>query len=150
MAAEITRLSPGTRRRRTLGRGGSVARLIAASLCLWLFTGTAAAADLSSEDTRELEEHLLRLGFDPGPVDGLADAQTAAAIEGYQSFAALRVDGVASSALLEELRGVTESLGTNAESAVAVTATDDESGTTSQSGGSAFNNLEGLDPMRIA
>ena len=50
-------------------------------------------------------------------VDGIADAQTSAAIEGYQSFAALRVDGVASSALLEELRGVTESLGTDAESA---------------------------------
>ena len=129
-------------------------RLIAASLCLWLVAGMAAAAELSSEDTRELEGLLVRLGFDPGPVDGIADAQTSAAIEGYQSFAALRVDGVASSALLEELRGVTESLGTDAGSApseatppsatavtaavtAAETATDDGSGTASQSGGSA-------------
>ncbi len=110
-----------------------------------------ASADLSREDTRELEELLVRLGMDPGPVDGIADAQTAAAIEDYQSFAALRVDGVASSALLEELRGVTESLGTNAESAPseatppsAVAATDDESGTTSQSGESAAPPPSGL------
>ena len=54
---------------------------------------------------------MARLGFDPGPVDGIADAETASAIEGYQSFAALRVDGVPSAALLQELRGVTESLG---------------------------------------
>jgi len=136
-------------------------RLIAASLCLWLVAGMAAAAELSSEDTRELEGLLVRLGFDPGPVDGIADAQTSAAIEGYQSFAALRVDGVASSALLEELRGVTESLGTDAGSApseatppsatavtaavtAAETATDDGSGTASQSGGSAAPPPAGL------
>lgn len=60
---------------------------------------------------QELEQLLVRLGFNPGLVDGVADTRTSAAIESYQEFAALRVDGVASPALLEELRGVAESLG---------------------------------------
>ena len=92
-----------------------------------MFAGSPASADLSSDDLRELESLLVLLGFDPGPVDGIADAQTADAIKAYQSFAALRVDGVASPALLEELRGVTQSLGTvedraPAEAAPAATA----------------------------
>ena len=128
-------------------------RLIAASLCLCLSAGMAASAELSSEDARELEELLVRLGFNPGPVDGVADARTEAAIEDYQSFAALRVDGVASPALLEELRGVAKSLGVSVErspaeaappSSVEVAATNDESRTTSQSGESAAPPPPGL------
>jgi hypothetical protein len=95
-----------------------VVRAVAAGLGLWLFAGTA-AADLSRDDLRELEELLARLGFDPGPVDGIADTQTAIAIRGYQSFAALKADGKASPALLAELRGVTDSLETVEDSAPA-------------------------------
>lgn len=79
-------------------------------LGLWLVGGPAAAAQLSPEEIEELEGLLAVLGFDPGPVDGIADDRTATAIRGYQSFAALRVDGEASPALLEELRGVSNSL----------------------------------------
>jgi len=116
-------------------------RAIAAGLCLCLLTGSPAVAELPEKELRELEEHLARLGFDPGPVDGVADAQTVAAIEGYQSFAALRVDGLASAALLEELRGVTQSLGAADEGSPgepaptapdAVTAAADDNGVTRQ------------------
>jgi peptidoglycan hydrolase-like protein with peptidoglycan-binding domain len=110
-------------------------------LGLWLCAGPAAAADLSREEVRELEGHLAFLGFDPGPIDGVADWRTELAIRGYQSFAALHVDGVASPALLEELRGVAGSLeetdqNAPAESAPVAdagpTAPDDESSRTSQ------------------
>ncbi len=118
-------------------------RVIAAGLCLWLLAGSPAAADLSQDEIRELENHLVLLGFDPGPVDGIADAATSRAIEAYQSFAALRVDGVASLALLEELRGVTQSLGKIEDkaaeeappaAAVGTAAPDDESAGTGQPG----------------
>jgi peptidoglycan hydrolase-like protein with peptidoglycan-binding domain len=110
LATEITRESIAPRRRRALRRGGWAARAIAAGLGLWLVAGPAAADDLSPAEIEELEGLLAVLGFDPGPVDGIADDRTATAIRSYQSFAALRVDGVASPALLEELRGVSASL----------------------------------------
>ncbi len=84
---------------------GLVAGLIAGPMA-----GPATAAELTQDEVRELEGLLASLGFDPGPIDGIADGKTATAIETYQSFAALRVDGEASPALLEELRGVTQSL----------------------------------------
>lgn len=87
-----------------------------------LAAAPAFAAELDGDQLTELERLLVRLGFDPGPVDGVADGATASAIEGYQSFAALRVDGVASLALLEELRGVVESLEAPAEEDVPETA----------------------------
>jgi peptidoglycan hydrolase-like protein with peptidoglycan-binding domain len=92
------------------GRRQWAARALAAGLGCWLLAASPVLAELSRDDLRELEEQLSLLGFDPGPVDGVADAQTATAIKAYQSFAALRVDGVASEALLEELRGVTQTL----------------------------------------
>ena len=101
MAAEVAKRTPKLRRSVTT---------LAAGLCLALVATPAFAAELDGDQLTELERLLVRLGFDPGPVDGVADGATASAIEGYQSFAALRVDGVASLALLEELRGVVESL----------------------------------------
>ncbi len=77
--------------------------------CLWLMAAPAVAA-LSKNEIRELEDLLARIGFDPGPVDGVLDAQTRAAIKVYQDFAALPVTGQESRGLLDELRGVTESL----------------------------------------
>ncbi len=87
-----------------------IPRGVAVGVCLWLIAAPALAA-LSKNEMRELEGHLASLGFDPGPVDGVLDAQTRAAIKGYQDFAALPVTGGASWGLLAELREVTEILG---------------------------------------
>jgi tetratricopeptide (TPR) repeat protein len=84
-------------------------RGIVVGVCLWLIAAPA-LADLSTSEVRELENLLARLGFHPGPVDGVMDDQTTTAIEDYQDFATLPVTGRASRGLLDELRGVTESL----------------------------------------
>ena len=86
-----------------------VLRGLTLGVCLWLVAAPPLAA-LNKNEVRELENLLARLGFDPGPVDGVLDAQTRTAIKGYQDFAALPVTGRASWSLLDELRGVTESL----------------------------------------
>ncbi len=87
----------------------TVLRGLVVGVCLWLIIAPAQAA-LGKNEIRELEDLLDHLGFDPGPVDGVLDAQTRTAIKGYQDFAALPVTGRASRGLLDELRGVTESL----------------------------------------
>ncbi len=87
-----------------------VLRGLAVGLCLWFIAAPALAA-LSNNEIRELEDLLAQLGFDPGPVDGVLDAQTRTAIKGYQNLAALPVTGQASGDLLDEVRSVTESLG---------------------------------------
>ena len=84
-------------------------RGLVVGVCLWLIAAPALAA-LSKNEFRELEDLLARLGFDPGPVDGVMDEQTGTAIKDYQDFATLPVTGQASRSLLDELRGVTESL----------------------------------------
>ncbi len=84
-------------------------RGLVVGVCLWLIAATALAA-LSKNEFRELEDLLTRLGFDPGPVDGVMDEQTGTAIKDYQDFATLPVTGQASRSLLDELRSVTESL----------------------------------------
>ncbi len=85
-------------------------RGLAVGVCLWLIAAPVLAA-FGKNEIRELEDFLAGLGFDPGPVDGVLDAQTRTAIKGYQDFAALPVTGQASWSLLDELRGVTEILG---------------------------------------
>ncbi len=87
----------------------TVLRGLVVGVCLWLIAAPAQAA-LGKNEIRELEVLLAHLGFDPGPVDGVLDVQTRTAIKGYQDFAALPVTGQASRDLLDELRGVTESL----------------------------------------
>jgi peptidoglycan hydrolase-like protein with peptidoglycan-binding domain len=59
---------------------------------------------ISQSDVREIERRLDRRAYHPGPVDGIADAQTASAIRAYQTDADLPVTGRASKALLEHLR----------------------------------------------
>ena len=59
---------------------------------------------VSQRDIREIERRLSRRAYRPGPVDGLADTQTASAIRAYQTDANLPVTGRASMALLEHLR----------------------------------------------
>ncbi len=61
---------------------------------------------LTDVELRELETLLRDLGFDPGPVDGVIDDTTLAAISRYQDFASLPGDPEANQTLLAELRGV--------------------------------------------
>ncbi len=91
-------------------RSAMALRGLAVGVCLWLIAAPAMAA-LNKNEIRELEDHLAHLGFDPGPVDGVLDEQTRAAIKGYQDLAGLPVTGRASGGLLAELREVTEILG---------------------------------------
>ncbi len=121
--------------------------MTAAGLCLWLVAAApASAAELTRAETRELEQLLVRLGFNPGLVDGVADARTTAAIEAYQGFAALRVDGMASRALLDELRGVAQSLGVAVTSIPAATASPGDTAETSDADGEAAETDETAEP----
>ncbi|NIA68809.1 hypothetical protein HBA54_09420 [Pelagibius litoralis] len=72
------------------------------------FLAPQALADngLAQSDLLEFENLLRDLGFDPGPVDGIVDAATLAAIGRYQDFASLPGDPEPNKALLAELRGV--------------------------------------------
>jgi hypothetical protein len=61
-----------------------------------------------SDDTMILEtkQLLLKLDFQPGPMNGTLDPATIAAIEAYQEAAGLPIDGQPSQALLDDLRSV--------------------------------------------
>jgi len=59
---------------------------------------------ISQRDVREIERRLKRRAYEPGPVDGVADTQTAAGIRAYQADADLPVTGRPSLALLAHLR----------------------------------------------
>lgn len=86
--------------------GRSLARAILHGILLQAVLTQGALAALSPEEAREMESLLARLNFDPGPVDGVIDERTRAAITLYQQFAALPEDGEPNAALLSELRGV--------------------------------------------
>ena len=89
-----------------------VAALLAAiglAMVLWDLTGATRTARAPVEplppiDLAELEALLDNLGFPPGEIDGLIDADTSAAIRDFQATAGLTVDGTPSAELLEELR----------------------------------------------
>lgn len=59
---------------------------------------------VTPEDIGEIERRLDRRGYTVGAVDGVADAQTASAIEAYQADAGLTVTGSPSVILLDDLR----------------------------------------------
>ncbi len=59
---------------------------------------------VSERELREIERRLYRRKYASGPVDGVADLQTAAAIRAYQTDAGLPVTGRPSRALLQHLR----------------------------------------------
>jgi peptidoglycan hydrolase-like protein with peptidoglycan-binding domain len=82
-----------------------LSRLLLAALCA-AAPAPALAAELGPKQARELERLLAELSFDPGKIDGVVDGRTRTAIELYQAFAALPVDGAPSAALLAELREV--------------------------------------------
>ncbi|MEE8499677.1 MAG: peptidoglycan-binding protein [Kiloniellales bacterium] len=88
-------------------RHRALRRLLLAALCA-AAPVPAFAAEVSLAQARELERLLAELNFDPGEVDGVIDGRTRTAIELYQAFAALPVDGAPSAALLAELRQVAQ------------------------------------------
>lgn len=89
-----------------------VVALVAAvglTMVLWDMAGATRTARAPVEplppiDLAELEALLDNLGFPPGEVDGMIDADTSAAIRDFQATAGLTVDGTPSAELLEELR----------------------------------------------
>ncbi len=56
------------------------------------------------DDIKAIQQALSQLGYAPGPIDGIAGANTRAAIRRYQAAVGLPVDGKVSLALLESLR----------------------------------------------
>jgi hypothetical protein len=64
------------------------------------------AAETDEATILEIKQLLLKLDFQPGPMNGTLDPATIAAIQAYQDAAGLPVDGQPSQALLEDLRGV--------------------------------------------
>ncbi len=67
------------------------------------------AVKLTSEQAMQLETALAQLNFDPGPIDGVIDDRTRAAIRLYQDFAALPTDANATPELLAEVLSVARS-----------------------------------------
>ena len=82
---------------------------------------------LRGEDVRQLEQALARLNFDPGPVDGLYDQQTAAAVarwyksKGWEPFGTTR-DQLAAVRTLERDAGDTSKAAQAAAAAAAAAA----------------------------
>ncbi|MGE5768585.1 MAG: peptidoglycan-binding protein [Bacteroidota bacterium] len=82
-------------------------RFLLIAACLPVVLPAAPAAQpLDPPALEELEGLLRDLGFDPGPVDGVVDADTIEAIRQYQDFALLPGEPEPSEQLLNELRGV--------------------------------------------
>ena len=63
----------------------------------------AAGSDPNSVTVVEVQKSLIRLGFDPGPVNGVAGPETKAAVKQYQAQHGLLEDGNVSDALLTHL-----------------------------------------------
>ncbi len=110
MAAKVATADNAASRRRQATAGRLLWQALAVGLLLWLAAAPPVQADTTPDQVREIEELLVRLGFTPGRVDGIADAETEAAIRDYQSFASLPVTGLPSQALLDELRGVMDAM----------------------------------------
>ncbi len=59
---------------------------------------------MTTEEIKQLQRDLKRLGYDPGAVDGMRSMPTINAIRSFQSEHGLRVDGIAGPWTLEHLR----------------------------------------------
>lgn len=68
---------------------------------------------------RAVQERLAALGYDPGPIDGVAGPQTRAAVGDFQAAVGLAPDGGASPALLARLNAALEEVETEAAEAAA-------------------------------
>lgn len=93
--------------------GLGIGLAVALAVLLWRVAGAPvppAPAALAAGDLVELETLLEQLGFPPGKLDGVVDADCIAAIRDFQETAGLPVDGAPSVALLEELRAALREL----------------------------------------
>ena len=61
-------------------------------------------ACMTCEDVAQIQTELIRLGYQPGRVDGIIGPNTMAAIKTYQSEHNLPADGQATETLLERLK----------------------------------------------
>jgi peptidoglycan hydrolase-like protein with peptidoglycan-binding domain len=59
----------------------------------------------ASQLTKNVQTALAKLGYDPGPADGVAGQKTRAAIREYQEHANLTVDGQVSQELWQHIKG---------------------------------------------
>jgi hypothetical protein len=64
----------------------------------------AAEPPLNAGEIREMQGRLHALGFNAGPVDGVAGRQTTAGVKAYQQARGLTADGTPDKALLDKLR----------------------------------------------
>ena len=79
------------------------------TLYIWHDVGAPGLAErppAAIAQVQEIEQLLSDLGFAPGTIDGVMDADTAEAIRAFQQAAGLPEDGQPSPALLEELKAV--------------------------------------------
>jgi hypothetical protein len=85
--------------------GGAIVLVLAILIAVgvWHFAGKRTSL-LTPEELTEAEALLDRLGFPPGPVDGVIDDASRDAIRDFQVTAGLEVNGQPSFALLDELR----------------------------------------------
>lgn len=86
-----------------------VAVAVALAWVVWDLGGTPRAVlppprQVPAAELAEIELLLDALGFPPGSIDGVIDADAVAAIRDFQATAGLAADGAPSFALLEELR----------------------------------------------
>ena len=62
------------------------------------------AHELSREAKKEIQQRLIKLGYDPGTPDGIIGKSTRIAIYAYQANNDMRIDGKVTPALLDHLR----------------------------------------------
>ncbi len=94
--------------------GGAIVLVLAIliAVAVWHFAGERVSA-LTPAELTEMETLLDRLGFPPGPVDGVVDEASRSAIRDFQVTSGLEVNGVPSLAVLDELRAAQAELGGN-------------------------------------
>ena len=79
-----------------------------ATILLWPAADELPPTATARAEILEIEQRLAALAFPPGPIDGVADAETETAIRDFQRAAGLTEDGAASPELLAELRALGE------------------------------------------
>ena len=98
-------------------------------------TLSAAAVQAGGADVERAQQALKQMGHDPGPIDGVMGAQTAAALRAYQKTQGLRVTGQLDAA-------TTAKLGEPAQAP----ASSPQTGDTKQTGGDTRQNA--VDPAQ--
>lgn len=72
----------------------SVRKLGMVAMVVLLVSVLAGPAQASRASTRDLQEKLTLLGYEPGPIDGRMGPKTRAAVRAFQTDAEIKVDGV--------------------------------------------------------